>query len=218
MNNPAVFIKEPLYFKNKIKVYPPSVRDVISNPKFGQYLKVLTLTQEDIQDSFKQKDTQTTVPTPFEFLLINCYHNEDFKTVALQAFEFFIHEPINFFYEQKMLVVGKLEKVVTDITRIEELITIKEEEYFDFQNIIREVCGDKPIKPPEPPNPDEDPRITAMKAKARERDRLKARRGASDGISLQTSLVAICCMGIGITPLNIGEMSYASIGPIMKMS
>ena len=218
MNNPAVFIKEPLSFKNKIKVYPPSVRDVISNSKFGQYLKILTLTQEDIQDSFKQKDAQIVAPTPFEFLLINCYHNKDFKTVALQAFEFFIHEPINFFYEQKMLVVGKLEKVVTDITKIEELITITEDEYFDFQNIIREVCGDKPIKPPEAPNPDEDPRITAMKAKARERDRLKARRGASDGISLQTSLVAICCMGIGLTPLNIGEMSYAAIGPIMKMS
>jgi hypothetical protein len=29
--------------------------------------------------------------------------------------------------------------------------------------------------------------------------------------------VAICCMGIGITPLNIGEMSYAAIGEIMKM-
>ena len=35
---------------------------------------------------------------------------------------------------------------------------------------------------------------------------------------MQTCLVAICCMGIGLTPLNIGEMSYAAIGPIMKMS
>jgi hypothetical protein len=84
--------------------------------------------------------------------------------------------------------------------------------------MIREVCGEEPKKPPEPVNPNEDPRITAMKAKARERDRIKARQKTSDGISLQTCLVAICCMGIGITPLNIGEMSYAAIGPIMKMS
>jgi hypothetical protein len=57
-----------------------------------------------------------------------------------------------------------------------------------------------------------------MKAKARERDRVKARQGAKDGISIHTCLVAICCMGIGLTPLNIGEMSYAAIGPLMKMS
>jgi hypothetical protein len=48
MNNPAVFIKEPLTFKNKFKVYPPSVRDVIGNPKFAQFLKILTISQEDI--------------------------------------------------------------------------------------------------------------------------------------------------------------------------
>lgn len=219
MSNPAVFIGEPLNFKNKIKVYPPTVREVVSNPAYGQFLKILTISQEDIQDELANKmEEGKTIPTPFEFLLINCYHSQQFREVAEKAFYFFIHEPINFFFEQKIIVIGSLEQVVTKINNVDELITIKEEEYFDFQNIIREVCGDKPIKPPEPPNPDEDPRITAMKAKARERDRLKARRGASDGISLQTSLVAICCMGIGITPLNIGEMSYASIGPIMKMS
>lgn len=48
MNNPAVFIKEPLTFKNKFKVYPPSVRDVVGNPKFTQFLKILTISQEDI--------------------------------------------------------------------------------------------------------------------------------------------------------------------------
>ena len=219
MNNPAVFIKEPLYFKNKFKVYPPSVRDVVGNPKYAQYLKMLTISQEDIQDELAKKvEEGKTLPTPFEFLLINCYHNTEFRQVAIKAFEFFIHEPVNFFYEQKMLVVGNLEKVVTKIEKVEDLITITEEEYFEFQNIVREVCGDKPLKPPEPPNPNEDPRITAMKAKARARDRAKAKQSASNGISIQTCLVAICCMGIGITPLNIGEMSYAAIGPIMKMS
>ena len=44
-----------------------------------------------------------------------------------------------------------------------------------------------------------------------------AKKAYKDGISLNACLVAICCMGIGITPLNIGEMSYASIGIIMKM-
>jgi hypothetical protein len=55
-----------------------------------------------------------------------------------------------------------------------------------------------------------------MKELARKRDAIKAKQGSKDGITLTTSLVAICCMGIGITPLNIGELSYASIGPIMN--
>ena len=77
--------------------------------------------------------------------------------------------------------------------------------------------GDKSAKPPEPINLNEDPRITEIKRRARERDKLKARRASKDGISLDTCLTAICCMGIGITPLNIGEMSYAAVGPIMRM-
>ena len=219
MSNPAVFIGEPLYFKEGIKVYPPRVRDVVSNPKFGQFLKVLTISQEDIQDELANKsEPSKTLPTPFEFLLINCYHSEAFRTVAIEAFKFFLHEPINFFYEQKMLVVGDLEKVVSKIDSVDDLIVIKEEEYFAFQNVIREACGETPIKPLEPPNPNEDPRVTAIKEKARRRDRIKAKQNNKGGISLQTCLVAICCMGIGITPLNIGEMSYAAIGPIMKMS
>ena len=219
MHKPAAFIGEPLLFKNKVKVYPPKVRDVVSNQLFGQFLKVLTISQEDIQDELKKKsEDETQFPTPFEFLLINCYHDPRFKRVAEQAFEFFLHQPINFLYEQKILIVGQLEEIAATINSTDELITIAEEEYFDFQNAIREACGEKPLKLPEPPNPNEDPRITAMKAKARERDRLKAKRHDKNGISLQTCLVAICCMGIGITPLNIGEMSYAAIGPLMNMS
>jgi hypothetical protein len=52
---------------------------------------------------------------------------------------------------------------------------------------------------------------------ARKRDAIKANQKNKGGITLSTSLVAICCMGIGITPLNIGEMSYAAVGPIMRV-
>jgi hypothetical protein len=75
--------------------------------------------------------------------------------------------------------------------------------------------GDKPAKPPEPPNPNEDPRVTEIKRRARERDRIKARQNSKNGISLNTCLASICCMGIGLTPLNIGEMSYCAVGQLM---
>ena len=217
MIDPSVFIGEPLIFKNKFKVYPPRIKDVTTNSDYAQFIKILTITQEEIRDELQDKlEKDERAPTPFEFLLINSYHHKDFQELAKKAFLFFIHEEVSFFYEEKQIIIGKLEKVITEIQSVQDLIVISEDEYFDFQNVVRQVCGDKPVKPPEPPNPNEDPRIAAMKAKARKRDQLKAKQ-KTGGISVSTCLVAICCMGIGITPLNIGEMSYASISPIMNM-
>jgi hypothetical protein len=50
-----------------------------------------------------------------------------------------------------------------------------------------------------------------MKAKARYRDKVKAKQNAKNGITLFSTMASICCMGIGLTPLNIGEMSYVSM-------
>ena len=220
MPNSAVFIGEPLDFKGKFKVYPPKVKEVVGEPMFGAYYKLLTVTQEDISDELlkkKKPNEEIKIPTPFEFLLINAYHEESFLEIAQKAFEFFLHQKVNFLFEEKMIIIGDLKDVVQQIKSVEELIMLTEEEYFDFQNLVREAHGDSIVKPPIPEDPNEDPRIRAIKEKARRRDRIKAKQKPSGGITLHTSLVAICCMGIGITPLNIGEMSYASISELMSM-
>ena len=61
------------------------------------------------------------------------------------------------------------------------------------------------------------PRLKAMKAKARLRDRVKAKQAAKNGVNLTTTLASICCMGIGITPLNVGEMSYVAVQTITQV-
>lgn len=231
MIDPRVFIKRPLSFKKNCKVYPPSVEDVLCNERYPQFLKVLTITQEDIQDDIIKKQEQkddkqensseqkdVKIPTPFEFLLINCFYSPLFLEIVKEAFKFFMHEQITILFEQKIIIIGNLEAELVQIENFDDLIQLNEDNYFYFQNLIRMACGDKVIKPPEPIDPDEDPRVTRIKMKARERDRIKAKRGVTGGISTSTCLVAICCMGIGITPLNIGEMSYAAISPIMQMS
>ena len=218
MTNIAAFIGEPLNFKNKIWIYPPKVKDVIGNHKFAMYQKILTITAEDIQDELKKAGKEMDVyPTPFEFLLGNCYNSKEFRDLTIEAFDFFCHTKVAFLFEEKKMIIGDLEKLVQEISDVSEIVYLLEDEYFDFQNAIREGMGDKPVKPPEPFDPDEDPRVRRIKEKARQRDRIKARQGNKGGISLDTCLTAICCMGIGITPLNIGEMSYAAVGPIMKV-
>ena len=93
MINSEVLIGLPLNFKNKFKIYPPRVAEVVGSEKFNQYHRMLTITAEDIRDELSKKDSSssTEAPTPFEFLLINCYHFPDFAEVAKEAFYFFLH-------------------------------------------------------------------------------------------------------------------------------
>jgi hypothetical protein len=218
MPNAHSFIGLPRSFKNKFLIYPPKIADVVSNDEFSLYRHIFTITADDIKDQIKKKDgEEAKIPTPFEFLLINCYYDKNFAEMVKRAFGFFTHQKMTILFEQKIIIIGDIEQVAQENQSIDELIILKEEEYFDFQNAIRESVGEKTVKPAEPEDPNENPMIARIKAKARERDRIKAKQGSKNGISLDTILVAICCMGIGITPLNIGEMSYASIGPIMSM-
>jgi hypothetical protein len=71
-------------------------------------------------------------------------------------------------------------------------------------------------KPIEKPNPNEHPKVRAMKAKARYRDRVKAKQNAKNGLNLYSIMASICCMGIGLNPLNIGEMSYIAMQAILS--
>lgn len=216
MSKESFFIGQPVLFKNGIKIYPPMVKEVIIEPFYGHYCKILTQSQEDIEDQFLEENkTLEVYPTPLEFLLNNSYHNKDFEKICKNAFKFFLHDEVTFVYEQKMIVIGEINEVVKKAKTLNDLVLLTEKDFFEFQNLIRESVGKKTV---EPPNPNEHPKIKEMKRKARYRDRVKEKQAAKskDGITLFTSLVSICCMGLGITPLNIGEMSYVAIDSVLR--
>ena len=62
-------------------------------------------------------------PTPLEFLLANCYQDENFEKLSLEAFKFFCHTDVIFSYEQKAILFKDEEGVYGVVT---------EEEYFNF--------------------------------------------------------------------------------------
>ena len=107
---------------------------------------------------------------------------------------------------------GNIEDALRAAEKLDDLVFITEEEFFSFQNMIRIATNRKVV---EPPNPNENPRIKAMKAKARYRDRVKAKQAAKNGPTFSTIMTSICCMGLGITPLNIGEISYVALEAIL---
>ena len=212
MISPGVFLAQPFEF-NKINIYPPKVNDVLK-PLFWSLYKVLSLSQEEIEDELydKDKDEMKTqkIPTPLEFLLINAYHDESYRHLVEQSFQFFCHTEILLLYDTKQILIGSLE-VLKNVKTPDDLIILDENNFFDFQNYIRQAVGETIV---ERPNPDEDPRVKRIKAKARYRDKVKAKLGL--GLKLTTCLAAICCMNMGLNPLNIGEISYASINILMR--
>lgn len=211
MVNEHFFLKLPVNFKSLCNVYPPSVNDVITNPQFNMFYSLLTISQEEIEDLYIEKNIEDKMITPLEYILALSYQDKSFLKTALDGFEFFIHEKVHFLFEQKMIVIGDLEKILPTIKSLDELKIINENNYFDFQNLVRGAMGGNPI---ERPNPNEDARVKKIKAKARYRDRIKAQKGM--GLKLNSTLASICCMGYGLNPLNIGEISYASIPALIR--
>lgn len=202
MINEKVFIKLPLLFKGKIEIFPPSVSDVILDDNFHIYRKILVLTQEDIEDEYIKNGIEESIPTPLQYILKHSYEQ--------QFFSFMVRKAFYFFTKQNVKLMPEEEKIKIKLN--DEIFYINEENFFDFQNLVRESLGEKIV---EKPDPNEHPRIKKMKAKARYRDRIKAKKG--DGLTLSSSLAVICCMGIGLNPLNIGNISYAAVNVLIEV-
>ena len=51
-------INEPANFQNICKVYSPTIRQVITEENFLVYRKLLTLSQEEIEDEYMEKEME----------------------------------------------------------------------------------------------------------------------------------------------------------------
>ena len=52
MSKELFFIGAPVQFKTGVYIYPPTLKEVITNQEYGNYLRVLTYSQEEIEDIF----------------------------------------------------------------------------------------------------------------------------------------------------------------------
>lgn len=144
------------------------------------------MTQEDLDYEYNKEvkvdenEQSLKPPTPFKYLIMNCYISKDFEKIIKRGFKFFIHEPVRFIYddEDAYILIGnlktELELVKYDATALR---IINEDNYFYFQNMIRESLGHSKAELPEDLS-QLDPRIARFKRKARERDRVKAKQEA----------------------------------------
>lgn len=212
MINSKFFISHPDKFQDICYIYPPLVKDVLDNENYTKYETALTISQTDIEDEFKDESPEMMELTPFQYIMLNSIVSEEFLEIIIGSFNFFIHEDVAVLPDLEIILIGKLEEDIDPRVDLDNPRIINKDNFFDFQNMIRSSIGQKKEQQIDK---DEDPRVKRIKAKARYRDRLKAKR--SESPTLGTYLVAICCMEIGLNPLNIGEISYASVNYLINM-
>ena len=206
------FLGYPIPFEDICQVYPPKINKILMEKNYPVYRKLLLTSQEDLEDEYtEQKLDLNEMPTPFEYLFEMASADTQIKQIIIDGFNFFINESVTLLIDQKMIIVGDLEKTLTQIKSIEELRIINSDNYFKFQNTLRRALGEKEL---EAYNPDENSKVRYFKAKARMRDRVKAK--SKDSLTLGSTLASICCMGIGLTPLNIGELSQAAVSVLIR--
>ena len=212
MIDPSFFLGYPVPFSNICSVYPPKVKDILNTKNYPVYRKLFLSSQEDIEDEYTElKIPLDDVPTPLGYLFVMSESDPRIKDIIIEGFQFFIKEPVTLLADQKMIVVGELKEVLKTVKSVEELRIIKEDNYFEFQQLLRRSIGEKEV---EPYNPDENPKVKYFKAKARLRDRVKAK--SKDALTLGSTLAAICCMDLNLNPLNIGELSQAAISVLIR--
>ena len=211
MTNERFFMGMPQNFQNICEVYPPTIRQTRENKLFPHYRQLLTVSYEELDDKWFNEKIKTPVPTPFQYLMSFCQNDPQLEELGKHAFEFFIHEPVTFMYDLNCICIGDLEQEILRVNDPRHLRFINENNYFDFQNLCRETIGEKAV---EPPRLDEDPRIKRIKRLGRKRDRIASK---NKGVDFGTTLAAICCMGLGLNPLNIGEISICAMYTLIAM-
>lgn len=216
--DPRAFLRIPMQFKSYCMVYPPSIAETLEEPDFKKFFSLLTISQEDIEDQiFDPNDKNAvieegSIPTPYQYIVLLCEKNPVYTDLIKRGFQFFTKKEITFIPEKGIFLLGKLEDIIMNLDNTNDLPILMPEDYFEFQNLIRCCLGTEQL---EPYNYKMHPKLRRMKAKQRLRDRIKERQNETK-TNFLNNLASICCMGIGITPLNIGEISYAAISILLN--
>ena len=97
----AFFLGYPQEFKNICLIYPPKVKEVACCKDFNFYIRLLTLSQEELEDEYTRANLDLKdLPTPFEYVLINAFNSLEFRKKFEEAFLFFTREKIIFLFEK----------------------------------------------------------------------------------------------------------------------
>lgn len=197
----------PILLDDVCAIYPAKLGEIVDlgYDKFQQYLSVITMVKPPLkEDMDKELREILKKVTDFQYLILMAMMDQKLNSVLKEAFQFFIHDTIIFSLEPAQIVVGP----------IEEKHLLTEDNFYDFQRIIRrafflEVEGEEIVI-----NKDDNSEVAALKMKMREnREKLrkakakKAQREHSD-LKLSDLIGSMTINNCGLNMVNIWDMTY----------
>lgn len=120
----------PFLFKDICAIYPVTVGEIVDvdYTKFQQYLNILTMSKPAYNKTEDNELKQLMENlTDFQYLLILTSLDINMNMLAKQAFQFFTHENVSFSLEPAQIILGP----------IEEKHIMGEEDFYEFQSILR---------------------------------------------------------------------------------
>ena len=213
--SPSVFVGSPLKHR-AFSVYPPTIGDMLEDYLMREYLRIFTISQEDIWDDRQERGlpSDKDCPTPFDILIVQSGNPGDPASHLIRTgLEKLTRESVIVSPEHRIILFKS--EGWEQVEDLQDARCIADNEtYFDFQNMVRQAFGEEIIPPPEV---EENPRLAALKAKMRQSKRLLKTAKRPDGLSFSTSLNILCHLGLGLNPINLRQLPYASVGPLIEM-
>jgi len=79
-----------------IKIYPPTIDDIVEATfeKYNGFLNLLCIDKDSIKNIFKLKEDISA----FEFIVVGCNENDEYKNLIFEALQFFLKEKVDTHY------------------------------------------------------------------------------------------------------------------------
>lgn len=123
----------PVLFDDVCAIYSPTIGEIvdIGYSKFQQYLGILTSLKPDAKES-KDKELKKVLDeiTDFQYVLMMTALDNEVNNLTKEAFRFFIHDEVIFSLDPAQIIIGP----------IEEKHIMDEDNFYDFQKILRRMC------------------------------------------------------------------------------
>lgn len=194
----------PIDFNGICWVYPLTIREIlsISQEQYQKDLSILTISKKEIDEFTKGKFEGT----PFLYLLFQCYYQDSFLVDLKKAFSTFIKEKVIVSFETKEIIIG---------TDFKEKRVINEDNFEDFQNIIRSQNCLKVVKPI-PKNENSMQKKFRIAKEKREAAKEREAKRNGQNTTFFESIENLICFNIGYNFSNILDLTYYQFNTLLE--
>ena len=105
----------PIKIQDSLYVYQYIIKQIIVNigiEKYNLYLSLLLIDEDYIEETLNKDDLNIT---PYEFTLVNCLHNIDFRNLLLEAYKVFLKYEVVFDKQYGLICIANDNPISIDL-------------------------------------------------------------------------------------------------------